>query len=291
MFVLRAGLVQLLSLCILLLTSIPAALSFPKTPKRYCGAQDPSPQLRASHAYLSMAEPLDNDLWNASTLGQHHRSHQHHSRQATNPLYTVDTYFHIVADNASASPTSPNYVTDTMIQQQFNYLAVAYTNASIGYRFLGVDRTANDTWAANGDDLAMKRALRKGTYASLNIYFQSELQSAPGTPGVPAGSVLLGYCSLPSGGITTSTPPSVYALDGCNVLSQTMPGGNMYGYNLGGSAVHESGHWNGLLHTFQDNSCDMYDYGDYVADTPQQMTSTSKLTSYAESLDFFGRPG
>lgn len=32
----------------------------------------------------------------------------------------------------------------------------------------------------------MKTVLRQGTY-SLNVYFQSELQSAPGTPGVLAG--------------------------------------------------------------------------------------------------------
>jgi len=160
---------------------------------------------------------------------------------------------HIIADTASSGPTSPNYITDAMIAAQFTYLSHAYINASIVYRLLGTTRTTNDIWAANGDDLAMKTALRQGTYSSLNLYYQSQLQSAPGTPGVPAGSALLGYCSLPSSGITKTTNTSVYTLDGCNVLSGTMPGGSYEGYNLDGTTAHEVGHWNGLLHTFQDS--------------------------------------
>ncbi|EXJ91745.1 hypothetical protein A1O3_00295 [Capronia epimyces CBS 606.96] len=171
---------------------------------------------------------------------------------------------------------STNYVSDTMITLQFSYLARAYTNASIGFRLLGIDRTTNDTWAANGDDVAMKRALRRGSYSSLNLYYQSMLQAAANTPGIPAGSTLLGFCSLPAAGVTATTPHSSYTLDGCNLLAATMPGGNLAGYNLGGTTAHEVGHWNGLLHTFNGNSCDPGDFGDYVADTPQEMTSTSE---------------
>lgn len=211
---------------------------------------------------------------------QAHPSGQHSSRQATSCLYTIDTYIHVVADTASASPSSSNYITDAMITDQFNYLATAYTNASICFTLQGSDRTTNDTWAANGADQAMKSALRKGTYSALNIYYQSQLQSAPGTPGVPAGSTLLGYCSLPAAGVTPTGPPSVYVLDGCNVLSGTLPGGTLAGYNLGGTTAHEVGHWNGLLHTFQDNTCGARDFGDYVADTPQEMTSTSKRDAF-----------
>ena len=267
--------------CLLSLTLTNLASSKPTTPHRHCPVDDPSDHLRASHAYLQQAESLDNDLWNASSLEHHNGRHQYLiERQATNPYYTIDTYFHIVSDTASASPSSPNYVTDAMVTGQLNTIAIAYTNASIGYRYMGVTRTINSTWASNGDDLAMKTALRQGTYSSLNVYLQSELQSARGTPGVPVGSVLLGYCSLPSAGITTQTPESVYALDGCNILSSTMPGGTFQQYNEGGTAVHEIGHWNGLLHPFQDNTCDPYDYGDYVADTPQELTSTSKSAAY-----------
>jgi hypothetical protein len=218
-------------------------------PIRHCSVTNVSTELRARHHYLHHHEPINDTLWNSSMLFDHRtawhsQDHgQHAVRQATHCLYTVNTYVHIIADSASASPSSSNYVTDTMANAQFQYLAAAYTNASICFTLLGIDRTTNSTWAANGDDHAMKTALRRGTYSTLNIYYQSELQSAPCTPGVPAGSTLLGYCSLPSAGVTSTTPPSVYVLDGCNVLSATMTGGSLNGYNLGGTTAHEVGHW------------------------------------------------
>jgi hypothetical protein len=257
---------------------------------RHCGTQDPSSALRYAHSFLSWAEPLENDLHNASTVQSRVSMNANHKRQALSPLYTVDTYMHIIADSGSASPTSPAYVTDSQIRAQFEYLSKAYTDASIGYRLIGYSRYINDTWARNGDDLGMKTALRRGGYSTLNIYYQSQLQATPKSPGVPAGSILLGYCSLPSAGIGKRTPAAAYVLDGCNILSSTMPGGATYGYNQGGSTVHEVGHWNGLLHPFQGNSCGTQDYGDYVADTPQEATSTDGCPAGKDSCPYSGVP-
>ena len=39
--------------------------------------------------------------------------------------------------------------------------------------------------------------------------------------------------------------------DGTIIHPYTMPGGLYQGYNIGNTAVHEVGHWMGLLHTFQ----------------------------------------
>ncbi|KAF1926871.1 uncharacterized protein M421DRAFT_422475 [Didymella exigua CBS 183.55] len=51
-----------------------------------------------------------------------------------------------------------------------------------------------------------------------------------------------------------------------------MPDGLMDGFNKGKTAVHETGHWLGLLHTFEGYSCD--GPGDYIDDTPVESTAT-----------------
>jgi Pregnancy-associated plasma protein-A len=158
-----------------------------------------------------------------------------------------------------------------------------------------VDRSINDTWARNGDALAMKRTLRRGSYSALNIYFQTDLAVSDPT-GVSSRNAttidnhnavtrdssssssstpnLLGFCTLPNPKINSSSTFEDYISDGCNILAATMPGGSIAHYNRGGTTVHEVGHWHGLLHTFQDQTCTPGDEGDYIADTPQQATPT-----------------
>ena len=139
----------------------------------------------------------------------------------------------------------------------------AYNTHDIYFTLRKSDFTTNDKWAAgatDSDDMAMKKALRQGSYSSLNLYFQSDL----------AGGVL-GKCTLPTD-VGKSPAKSAYAVDGCNIAAGTVPGGNIYGYNMGKTAVHETGHWLGLLHTFEGYSCS--GNGDFVADTAQEAQST-----------------
>ena len=78
------------------------------------------------------------------------------------------------------------------------------------------------------------------------------------------------------GGLTEFTSYD-YATDGCNVLAASMPGSPVAvpGYDQGKTVVHEVGRWFGLLHTFQDNTCNPSDPGDFINDTPQESISTS----------------
>ncbi|KAF2097395.1 zincin [Rhizodiscina lignyota] len=184
---------------------------------------------------------------------------RYHYKRQSSPI-SVDTYFHIVT---KTDPTSVSSVTQDMATNQIQALNKAYSAYNINFNLLNTSFTANDVWAvgaATADDLAMKNALRQGTYASLNIYFQTDLSGD-----------ILGQCTLPSQ-ITGTVPPSAYANDGCNVNANTMPGGNIDMYNEGQTAVHETGHWLGLMHVFEGNSCT--GDGDLIADTPAQSTST-----------------
>lgn len=155
----------------------------------------------------------------------------------------------------------------------------AYSPLNISFHLHPHTFSVNDAWATDSDSSGMKNALRQGGYADLNLYFQTNL-SAPS--GAPAGSSsggssggaqsILGYCTLPtsvtytpstcnSGHKTSSncapqsSPPTEYKQDGCSILAATLPSGTLTDYNMGRTAVHESGHWFGLLHTFQDESC------------------------------------
>lgn len=246
-------------------------------PSRACGTGPPSDSLVAAHIRhaLSYATSPSNPHYMASLSPLLRRRAQ----LAAAPVQPqiVNTYFHVVTTTDQA-----RLVTPAMVTNQLGALQQAYAPSGISFRLVNTSFTTNDSWATDADDATMKQVLRRGSYSALNIYFQSNLSTAPTTPG--GGSQLLGYCTLPTN-ITylpcptcarKSFPPSAYVGDGCNVLAGSMPGGPVVGYNLGRTAVHEVGHWFGLLHTFQGNSCNDDDGlgGDMVSDTNVESEST-----------------
>lgn len=178
-------------------------------------------------------------------------------KQTTQTPIAVNMYFHILSTTANA-----NLVTEAMVTAQEAEMNKAYNPYGISFTLVNTSYTTNDDWSVGaGDDLmAAHSALRVGTYQDLNIYFHTDLAGGN-----------LGTCTLPSQ-VYQGAAPSVYSSDGCDVNANTMPNGAMTGYNLGKTAVHETGHWLGLLHPFEGYSCT--GPGDSVADTPQESVST-----------------
>lgn len=131
-------------------------------------------------------------------------------------------------------------------------------SASSRYRFVlhKIDYRKRESWYHayffGKRDVAMKRALHRGGARSLNIYVNG---------GGPKGEPVLGWSRFPWQ--YAATPK----LDGISVNVAGLPGGRAAGYNLGDTLVHETGHWLGLLHTFQ-GGCD--GQGDLVNDTPAE---------------------
>ncbi|KAF4556879.1 Extracellular metalloprotease-like protein 1 [Elsinoe fawcettii] len=208
--------------------------------------------------FLATISKLDaaNDTVSSSAA----RTFSHISRLFTRQTKAIEvpTYFHILTKTSNSASVTQKMITDQIIA-----LNAAYSPHSITFKLLGTTINANDAWAvAAGQDMDnMKAALRQGTYNTLNLYFHSDLSGA-----------ILGTCTLPSN-IGPGVPAkSTYAADGCNVAAQTMPGGTIRGYNSGKTAVHEVGHWLGLLHVFEGYSCT--GNGDFISDTPMQSTST-----------------
>ncbi|KJX96273.1 metalloprotease 1 like protein [Zymoseptoria brevis] len=151
---------------------------------------------------------------------------------------------------------------------------------SFTFTLISADLTTNDIWATHDDDdfeLEYKSLLKKGhNYGELDLYFLSDLGRA-------TQSTLLGTCYMPG----DSPSEEEVILDGCTILAGTMPGGETERYNLGATAIHETGHWLGLYHTFQGDSCD--GPGDYVSDTPKQRVATDGCPAHQDTCS--GDPG
>lgn len=172
------------------------------------------------------------------------------SLQAT---INVNVYFHVLATSSSVSG---GYLSSATLAAQLDAMNTAFAPHGIAFVQAGADWTINSNWANDGSELTMKRALRKGTYADLNLYFMASMD-------------YLGYCYFP---VSTTTGSTDFYYDGCSILSSTVPGGSETNYNLGLTVVHEVGHWFNLYHTFQ-GGCS--GNGDFIADTPAEASAAS----------------
>lgn len=174
----------------------------------------------------------------------------------------IDVVFHIVA-----KAESKDSITNDMPNAQIDSLNESYKPYDISFNLINVTWNTNDAWAVGGDDAdtEMKKALRQGTYKTLNLYFLTDW----------AGNKL-GKCTLPTS-VGGEKDPGNYYNDGCNIDAHTMPNGARLGFNKGKTAVHETGHWLGLLHTFEGYSCT--GPGDYIDDTPMESTATDGCPS------------
>ncbi|KXT02337.1 hypothetical protein AC578_229 [Pseudocercospora eumusae] len=189
----------------------------------------------------------------------------------------VATYVHVVTSQAKQGLYS-----QAMINQQIQVMNSDYSSMGISFTLKGTDFTTNDAWAAaspsgltlslpidseSAEEKALKQALRKGTYSTLNLYFLSDL-----------GDDTLGFCYYP----VPNPSANDRTLDGCLNLADSLPGGSAAPYNLGKTASHETGHWLGLYHVFETTlaitipsvPCAAVGAGDYVSDTPAQLTPT-----------------
>ncbi|GAA3752518.1 hypothetical protein HDA32_004538 [Spinactinospora alkalitolerans] len=133
-----------------------------------------------------------------------------------------------------------------------------YGGVDTGFRFelAKVTRTANDAWFGDfgANEQAIKRELRQGDAGVLNLY------------SIDMGQGLLGRSTFPQDYESNSRS------DGVVIDYRTVPGGGRDKFDLGHTGTHETGHWLGLFHTFQ-NGCE--EPGDYVDDTPYEREQSS----------------
>jgi hypothetical protein len=148
-------------------------------------------------------------------------------------------------------------------RRMFRTLKAGYAGAqnpaagatSITFRLRRITVSRNTSWfhaAPFGRaDQQMKNRLHRGGARVLNLYVNR--------PRVQ-GQMLLGFSTFPW---QRARRPK---LDGVTVSDVSLPHGRARGYNLGDTVIHETGHWLGLLHTFEGGCTG----GDDVADTPAE---------------------
>ena len=165
----------------------------------------------------------------------------------------IDVYFHVIR---KGSGVANGDIPQSQITNQIAVLNAAFKSTGWSFRLVATDRTTNSAWfnvAPDTDaEFKMKKALRKGSAATLNLY------------SAKIGQDLLGWAAFPSDYSTWR----IY--DGVVLHYATLPGGSAGVYSLGDTATHEVGHWMGLYHTFQGGCSGA---GDYVSDTPAEKTA------------------
>ncbi|KAH9077473.1 Metalloprotease [Lactarius deliciosus] len=165
---------------------------------------------------------------------------------------TVPVHFHVISEDGT--PQGGNLTVGT-ITDQMNVLNDGFAHTGLSFKLVDVTRTVNADWFNNvgpytTQQTAMKKSLRKGCAAELNLYSVGFTSSQ-----------LLGYTTFP---FSYSKNPKD---DGVVFLYSSVPGGTAEPFNEGKTVTHEVGHWVGLYHTFQ-GGCE--GSGDFVRDTPAE---------------------
>ncbi|WP_067483184.1 zinc metalloprotease [Actinomadura hibisca] len=176
----------------------------------------------------------------------------------------IPVRFHVIADGAAGA------LPRAAAERQVATLDDAYSgrtggaDVGVSFRLVSYEVTDNARWFREPEryEGELKTALHQGGPDTLNLYSAA------------VGADVLGF----------STFPQWYrkkpAWDGVVVDYRSLPGGSYRNFDRGYTAVHETGHWLGLFHTFE-NGCEPP--GDGIDDTPYEAEPAEGCPSYKDT--------
>ncbi|MFL6171332.1 MAG: zinc metalloprotease [Marmoricola sp.] len=183
---------------------------------------------------------------------------------------TIHVYVHVME-----SKTGAGNVSDDRIQRQVDVLNQTYSghdadhpggpDTRFRFRLAGIDRFRNSTWHTDGDSETYRTQTRRGDRTALNVWL--------------VDFDYLGIATFPW------DDSSAGGIDGVRIQFSSLPGGSATHYNAGKTLTHETGHWLGLYHTFQDGCAAP---GDEVSDTPAQASPSTGCPTGRDSCSSRG---
>jgi Pregnancy-associated plasma protein-A len=213
-------------------------------------------EITRDHDSLSRTQVMDLlDGLHRTLLDRFGESDEHRLTARLPDAIQVPVRFHVIASGDQGRLSKGE------VDGQMAALNAAYSGSTggagtgVSFRLISVEVTDNADWFTDPlrYERPLKTALRRGGVGTLNLYSAA------------VGSVILGVSTFPQ---WYSLRP---VLDGVMIDYRTVPGGSNPRFNRGYTAVHEVGHWLGLLHTFE-NGC--LSPGDAVDDTPYEREPT-----------------
>jgi hypothetical protein len=167
----------------------------------------------------------------------------------------VPVYFHVMRD-----AKGHGNVTNRQIARQVTVLNRDYSSLGFSFKLMSISRHNNTAWHHDRKSAHYRAVTRRGGANALNVWL-----------------VDFSYLGI-------ATFPWDYrqkrAVDGIRVHYDSLPGGSIIHFNLGGTATHETGHWLGLYHTFQGGCTNT---NDQISDTPAESSPTTGCPATRDS--------
>ncbi|KZL83895.1 metalloprotease mep1 [Colletotrichum incanum] len=173
------------------------------------------------------------------------------SNSSINSLPTINVKVNLFTLSSEAKRDS---LSEESVEKQFELLRNVYADYDINIHRdeIVAPRTVDDflatgQWPLTNEQVVVKREFftktRKRVYDAINLYYYTGIAEVSGD--------LAPLCK-------TTFDDVNFREGSCSINADSLPDGPFERVDLGSTTIHKVGHWFGLLHVFQDYSCEVW---------------------------------